>query len=502
MRRASAAPDLLASRACDPAVDAPRAPLAIASVGARRLGDPTMRFIKYQALGNDYLVLERGRWAGSAPPAALVRAVCDRRLGVGADGVLVEDVAPSGAPTPDGALATDDRLAVRIFNPDGSEAEKSGNGLRIFARYLWDRGRAGGEPFEVVTRAGVVRCQIRDAGRMVYVEMGAASFDAAAIPVAGPRREVVDEELEVGGERLRVTAVTVGNPHCVVFTDAPTPELARRLGPALAAHPAFPRRTNVQFVRVVDRGRIELEIWERGAGYTLASGTSACAAAAACVRLGLCDGDVTVAMPGGELAVGVGADFALTMLGPVRKVAEGTVAGELLRDAGWGAATGNAPPAPPPVAGAGGAPAIAYRIDQRISPAQFVSVLRRSTLGERRPIDDAVCIAGMLEHANLTVTAWDGDELVGVARSVTDFHYACYLSDLAVDVRYQGAGIGGELVRRTRRELGPRCTLRLVSAPAAMGYYPRLGFVPNERCWELPPDPAPTLPTGPVRRAR
>jgi len=283
-----------------------------------------VRFHKYQALGNDYLVLE----AGVGEPAPdVVRAVCDRHLGVGADGVLIEDVAPDGG------------LALRILNPDGSEAEKSGNGLRIFARYLWDQGRVGVEPFAVATRGGRVCCQVHDAGRMVYVEMGVASFDAAAIPVAGPRREVVDEEIEAGGERMRFTAVGVGNPHCVVFVDAPTPELARRLGPALEAHPAFPRRTNVQFVRVVDRGRIEMQIWERGAGTTLASGSSACAAAAASVRLGLCDGDVTVAMPGGELEITVAADYELTMLGPVRKVAEGTLAGELLVEAGRRAGT-------------------------------------------------------------------------------------------------------------------------------------------------------------------
>jgi diaminopimelate epimerase len=270
-----------------------------------------MRFAKYHALGNAYLVVEPSE---AVLDAEWVRALCDRHRGIGADGVLVEDVDPGGRP------------ALRVFNPDGSEAETSGNGLRIFARHQWDRGRVGVEPFEVVTRGGVVRCQVRDAGRMVFVEMGVASFDSAAITVAGPRREVVDEEIEALGERLRFTAVSVGNPHCVVFVDAPTLELARRLGPALEAHPVFPHRTNVQFVRVLDRGRIELEIWERGAGRTLASGSSACAAAAASVRLGLCDGAVTVAMPGGELAITVAADYELTMLGPVRKVAEGKVA--------------------------------------------------------------------------------------------------------------------------------------------------------------------------------
>lgn len=274
-----------------------------------------MRFHKYEALGNDYLILEPDR---RAPTAAVVRAVCDRHRGLGADGVLVEDVAPDGG------------LAVRILNPDGSEAEKSGNGLRIFARYLWDRGRVGAEAFDVATQGGGVRCQVRDGGRAVFVEMGVARFDSDAIPVAGPRREVVGEELEVAGERLRFTAVTVGNPHCVVHVDAPTEAMARRLGPAIEVHPLFPRRTNVQFVRVLDRRRLAVEVWERGAGYTLASGSSACAAAAASVRLGLCDADVAVSMPGGDLAIGVGVGFELTMLGPVRKVAEGALARELV----------------------------------------------------------------------------------------------------------------------------------------------------------------------------
>ncbi len=130
---------------------------------------------------------------------------------------------------------------------------------------------------------------------------------------------------------------------------------------------------------------------------------------------------------------------------------------------------------------------IEYTINKEISAEQFIDLLRRSTLAQRRPVDDRECIEGMLKHANLTVCAWDADRLVGIARSVTDFHYACYLSDLAVDVSYQHGGIGRELVRRTQRELGPRCKIRLISAPAAMDYYPKLGFVPNLRCWELPP---------------
>lgn len=281
-----------------------------------------MIFHKYQALGNDYLVVEIATSSHERLDAALVRRICDRHFGIGSDGILLE------------GQTSDGEFDLRILNPDGSEAEKSGNGLRIFARYLWDRGRIGDERFPVVTKGGTVQCQVRDSGRMVFVEMGRASFDSARIPIAGPRREVVDEEIDVAGERLRFTGVTVGNPHCVVHADEVSPALARRLGPLLETHALFPNRTNVQFVRVLDRHRVQIEIWERGAGYTLASGSSSCAAAAASVRLGLCAGDVTVAMPGGGLEIGVTSDFALTMLGRVGKVAEGIVSAELLGDAG------------------------------------------------------------------------------------------------------------------------------------------------------------------------
>ena len=281
-----------------------------------------MRFHKYQALGNDYIVLERAELGGTDLPASVVRAVCNRHFGIGSDGVLVEGALPDG------------RLFLRIYNPDGSEAEKSGNGLRIFARYLWDHGRAGDEAFQVATKGGTVCCHVRDSGRAVFVEMGTASFDSEKIPVAGPHREVVAEELDVQDEHLRFTAVTVGNPHCVVHVDELSAELAQRLGPVLEMHSLFPNRTNVQFVRVLDRHRIAIEIWERGAGYTLASGSSSCAAAAASVRLNLCEGDVTVAMPGGDLEIGVGSDYSLTMLGPVQKVADGVIADELVSDAG------------------------------------------------------------------------------------------------------------------------------------------------------------------------
>jgi diaminopimelate epimerase len=255
------------------------------------------------------------------PLAQLATALCDRHFGIGADGVLLS-----------GGAVADGGFSLRIFNPDGSEAEKSGNGLRIHARYLWDRGRVGDAPFEIRTPGGVARCQVLDSGENARVEMGRASFQSTAIPVSGRQREVLCESVEIGGHRLQISALSVGNPHCVLLREGVSPDLARQLGPLLETHPLFPKRTNVQFVQVLGRHAIRVEIWERGAGYTLASGTSACAAAAVSCRLGHCDSPVVVHMVGGELRVDVDADFQLVQTGPVRKVAEGRVADELLVD--------------------------------------------------------------------------------------------------------------------------------------------------------------------------
>jgi diaminopimelate epimerase len=160
--------------------------------------------------------------------------------------------------------------------------------------------------------------------------MGRASFRSTDIPVAGPPREVIGETVDVQGRALRFTAVSVGNPHCVVHVDQLTAGMARELGPALERHPMFPRRTNVQLVEVLGPQEIRIEIWERGAGYTLASGTSSCAAAAASVRLGHCQpGEIAVQMPGGTLKIGVSPALDLTMVGPVGKVAEGELSSEV-----------------------------------------------------------------------------------------------------------------------------------------------------------------------------
>ena len=279
-------------------------------------------FVKGHGLGNDYLVMNKADLPCDLTEAAIAR-ICDRNWGVGSDGILL--LGPSRRAD----------FGLRIFNPDGSEAEKSGNGLRIFAKYLWDHGHATKPTFTVETKGGVVACECRvKDGRvgLVTVEMGTVTFRAPEIPMNGPDREVVAVPLQLpNGVALSVTAVSVGNPHCVVFVKELDDTECRRLGPLIERHPAFPNRTNVQFAQVLARYTIEILIWERGAGYTLASGSSSCAAAAAAVKNGFCHhGRVTVRMPGGTLAVDVRPDWSLRLQGPVEEVCTGTLTREFI----------------------------------------------------------------------------------------------------------------------------------------------------------------------------
>jgi diaminopimelate epimerase len=222
---------------------------------------------------------------------------------------------------------------LRIFNPDGSEAEKSGNGLRIFAKWLRDHNHATRDRFTVDTRGGVVECLCHGKdGRVAFVtvEMGRATFRAPDIPMNGPDRDVVGVPLQLADDSaVTVTAVSVGNPHCVVFVDRLDSDTCRRVGPLIERHPAFPQRTNVQFARVADKNTLDILIWERGAGYTLASGSSSCGAAAAAVRNGRCaHGRVTVRMPGGDLVIDVRPDWSLRLEGPVEEVYTGALSTE------------------------------------------------------------------------------------------------------------------------------------------------------------------------------
>jgi diaminopimelate epimerase len=277
-------------------------------------------FAKGHGLGNDYLVFEEADLPGALSTEAIVK-ICDRNWGIGSDGILLR--VPTGRAD----------FGLRIFNPDGSEAEKSGNGLRIFAKYLRDHGHAKRDVFTVDTPGGVVECRCRTKnGRVTFVtvEMGGATFKPAEIPMTSALAEAVGVSLSLGDAgTVTATAVSVGNPHCIVFVDRLDDDEVRRLGPMLERHAAFPNRTNVQFAKVLGRDAIEIRIWERGAGSTRASGSSSCGAASAAVRNGHCDhGRVSVRMPGGELVVDVRPDFTLTLEGPVEEVCTGTLAPE------------------------------------------------------------------------------------------------------------------------------------------------------------------------------
>lgn len=279
-----------------------------------------MRYDKYHGLGNDYLVIPPTECREELTQGQ-IRLLCHRNFGVGSDGILLGPLASN---------TCDYRL--RILNPDGSEAEKSGNGLRIFSRYLWDKGLVADNPFTVETLGGTVVCRVHPGGREVTVEMGEVSFLSSKIPVSGEEREVLREYMEIGGTVFEYCAVTVGNPHCVILCKEISAELARHFGPLIENDARFPNRTNVQFLKIIDRRNIRIEIWERGAGYTLASGSSSTAAAAVAHRLDYCDAAVTVHMAGGNLALHFSPNFAATMRGPVTHVCEGGIDAEMFEE--------------------------------------------------------------------------------------------------------------------------------------------------------------------------
>lgn len=274
---------------------------------------------KYHALGNDYIVVDP-KYLPMNMSEDNIRMLCDRNFGVGSDGILY------------GPLTEQEPFEVRIFNPDGSEAEKSGNGLRIFAKYLFDAGYLNGSTeFDVLTKGGLAHSTLlHKRAELVEVDMGIPSFKSRDIPVNGEARDVVAEEINLGGTPFRMTCVSVGNPHCVIVVDRATKALAQTLGPIVVDHALFPNRVNLQLIEVISRHAIKIEIWERGAGYTLASGSSSCAAAAAAYRLGLTDSHVTVMMPGGELDIRIDESRHIFMRGSVNAVFEARLSDALV----------------------------------------------------------------------------------------------------------------------------------------------------------------------------
>lgn len=279
-------------------------------------------FVKSHGLGNDYVVLD-SQFVDFDLTDDLVKTICDVHFGIGSDGILLK------VPTQKADFG------LKIYNPDASLAEKSGNGLRIFSKFLHDYDYANKKEFTVETDGGIVRATItktNDAGKAieVKVDMGRAEFKSSKVPVLSELDECLQEELSVGDNMYVANCVSVGNPHCSIIKDEISPEEACLSGPMIETHARFPNKINVQFVKVISHDEIQIEIWERGAGYTLASGSSSCAAASVARKLGLVGNHVTVTMPGGQLDIHISNDFDLQMTGPVAEVASGILSPELI----------------------------------------------------------------------------------------------------------------------------------------------------------------------------
>lgn len=275
----------------------------------------SIAFSKYHGLGNDFILIDNRH--SSEPILTPEQAVkwCDRNFGIGADGVIFLLNADNG------------EHRMRIFNSDGSEPEMCGNGIRCLAKFMQDLGIATVDhKYQIQTGAGLIVPQM-DTDGQVTVDMGKPFLTAAEIPTTlGDRdRKVINEPLEVAGKIWNVTTVSMGNPHCMTFVDQVDSIPLAEIGVLFEHHPVFPKRTNTEFVEVVNRGYVKMRVWERGAGATLACGTGACATVVAGVLNNLCDRNCTVNLPGGDLQINWSAENDhILMTGPAKLVFTGS----------------------------------------------------------------------------------------------------------------------------------------------------------------------------------
>jgi diaminopimelate epimerase len=276
-------------------------------------------FYKYHGLGNDYIVIDPNKLNFNLKlNEENIRLICNRNYGIGSDGILFGPIIKNG------------KISFQIFNPDGSEAEKSGNGIRIFALYVHDQEYIKENQFELSTKGGMVGIDILDLkSNLIKVAMGEYSFLSEKIPMNLASKEVLNHEIILLGEKESISCVNIGNPHCVLFKKNVTEDLAKRLGPLLENHELFPNKTNVQFVQILDRANIKIEIWERGAGYTLASGTSSSAASCVAHKLGFVDKNIIVHMKGGNVKVEI-VDEELFLTGNVARISSGDFAKDFI----------------------------------------------------------------------------------------------------------------------------------------------------------------------------
>jgi diaminopimelate epimerase len=280
-------------------------------------------FVKSHGLGNDYIILNDYEISFKLNESA-IRKICNVHYGIGSDGILLK--VPSYKAN----------FGLRILNPDGSEAEKSGNGLRIFAKYLYDSKFTKEKKFTIETLGGIVRAEIVEEvdkkARTIKVDMGKAIFESANIPVNCKNQECIDETLNLEYKDYTINCVSVGNPHCVIIKDELDEKEIRQFGTFIENHKMFPNRINVQFAKVVSPTEVEILIWERGAGWTLASGSSSCAVASVLVKKGLTKRNLKVKMPGGTLQIEIDNAWNIKMTGEVREIASGTLSNELLEE--------------------------------------------------------------------------------------------------------------------------------------------------------------------------
>jgi diaminopimelate epimerase len=283
----------------------------------------TNSFVKMHGLGNEYIVLDSSVIDFQLTKKAIMR-LCNIHFGIGSDGIVL--LVPSQKAD----------FGFRVYNPDGSEAEKSGNGLRILCKYLYDYGYTVSRQFSVETLTDIVYADIVEEKNgkalMIRVEMGKAIFTSRDIPVSSDLPEFIGQKILAGDREFEVNCVSVGNPHCVVIRPELDENEIRTYGPLLENHPLFPNRINVQFAKVLSPNYAEILIWERGAGYTLASGSSSCAASCILVKRGLINGDLTMHMQGGTLKIDIDKSWNIRMTGEVREIARGVLGGELLED--------------------------------------------------------------------------------------------------------------------------------------------------------------------------
>ena len=281
-----------------------------------------MFFYKYHGLGNDYLVYDTQKNSVKLNKES-VCLICNRNFGLGSDGIL------------EGPLFENGGIGLRIYNPDGSIAEKSGNGVRIFSKFLKDAGYVKEKSFVLHTLGGDVTVTYNnDNGTNITVSMGQLHFTKKAVGSINTPEEMVNIPLDFNHKIYQCTCVSIGNPHCVIPMDEVSKELVCEIGKYSEIAEYFPNRINTQIVKVLDKNNIQVEIYERGAGYTLASGSSSCAAAGAIYRLGLVEPDVTVHMPGGELKIHIDSEFNVKMTGNVCSVGRMELSDEFITENG------------------------------------------------------------------------------------------------------------------------------------------------------------------------